>query len=182
MHKWMRLRRHLSVRRRHTVRPRAKTSSTADPSAMLKSRCEAARVTPAVAGAAGGTLLTHAFQSAAAEIRRRWLSRQEEARIGGVLGAVVAELDYHRFAGRRIRTNDFFVERDGRSSAEEVIERTLLAAKGEAEERKIELLGRILAAICVDASVGRAQANNLLRVAESMTYRQFFLRRSSAAE
>lgn len=92
-------------------------------------------------------------------------------RVGGVRAAAVTEFARRIDNGETLRSDGFFDNSNKRSSVEEVIERALVVARDETEERKVALLGRLTAGICFDDTVTREQANNLLRTAERLSYR-----------
>lgn len=88
----------------------------------------------------------------------------------------MAEFERRMAAGEAPRADGFFEDLgEARSVADEVIEHALLVAKDEDEERKIVLLGRLTAGICFDSTITREQANNLLRTAERLSYRQLLM-------
>jgi hypothetical protein len=130
-------------------------------------------------GAMGGQVVgvgaSYALRAMAAEIKQRWLSKREEVRVGGLLASAVMEFNRRIKLGETPRDDGFFDPQADRSVAEELIEHALLVARDEAEERKVELLGRLTAAICFDESVTREQGNNLIRTAERLSYRQIIM-------
>jgi hypothetical protein len=129
----------------------------------------------AVGGQVIGVAASFALRRVAAEIKQRWLSKREEIRVGGLLASAVMEFNRRAERGEKLRDDGFFDPQADRSVAEELIEHALLVARDEAEERKVELLGRLTAAICFDETVSREQGNNLIRTAEHLSYRQIIM-------
>jgi hypothetical protein len=79
-------------------------------------------------------------------------------------------------AGVKIREDAFFDERpEGRSTAEELFEATLLKCKNEAEEKKCRFIGNIFANAVFMADVAPSTVTYLLQRAEQLTYRQICL-------
>jgi hypothetical protein len=130
----------------------------------------------ALAGGVAGPLVTHAFRKVALEIRQRFLGRREEIRIGATFTFATAKVQYNLTGGKQLRQDDFFQEKMGdRSSADEIVEGTLLAAQREHEERKLRFYGNMVANIAFHPEVSRTQANQLIRQVERMTYQQLCL-------
>lgn len=128
----------------------------------------------ALAGAATGPVVSGVLQSVGIEVKERWLSRRERKRIGGVLGIAAESCQQRIDAGAAIRADDFF---DGNESSDaaSVVEQTLIAARDETEEKKVAILGRLIAGICVDASISKEQAHLLISTVERLSYRQLNL-------
>lgn len=131
----------------------------------------------AILGAAAGPGLAYPLRRIASEVRSRFLSRREQVRIGAALAYAVEETDRRLGLGQQPRADGFFSDEDsqGRTTAEEIVEATLLAAQREHEERKIRYQGRLLAGIAFDATIGRTEANQLVRIAEDLSYTQLLL-------
>lgn len=126
----------------------------------------------AVAGAMAGPVVTATFRSAGRELKRRFLSHREEGRIGGLLLVAATDLENRIRAGRKVREDWFPPSGHQESAAEEAIEQALLIARDAAEERKVAVIGRLLAGICVEPTVSAEQAQHYLAVARGLTYRQ----------
>lgn len=126
----------------------------------------------AFAGAAAGP----AVASVMKDVIHRVLSRREEKRVGGVFLAASAAYEELLADGETLRSDGFFDSGAGnRSSAEEVFEGVLLAAKVEHQERKIPHLGYLMANIAFDASLDAGLANWAITTAEDLTWTQFVL-------
>jgi hypothetical protein len=76
--------------------------------------------------------------------------------------------------GETPRTDGFF-EPDvtGRSAADESAEAVFLAAQKEYEERKLPYIANLLDFLAFTPGIDRAMANQLVRLASSLSYRQF---------
>jgi len=131
----------------------------------------------AAVGATGGKIVTDLFSRAGEEIEKRYLSRRESARIGIVAVYAINRIKSNFENNIQIRTDDFF-ERDpivDRSAADEILEGTLIAAKNEHEEKKLEYYGNLVANIAFHSEIDRYHANYLLGIAERLSYRQICL-------
>ena len=123
-------------------------------------------------GAAAGSFIANKLRSAGEEVLRRYLSPREQQRIGMVLAAATEAIQEKIAQGHQPRQDGFFeAQASERSTADEITEGVLIAAQREFEEKKIYFMGRLLANIAFDDSTDRAQANFLVRTAESLSYR-----------
>lgn len=126
----------------------------------------------AFAGAAAGPAVALVMK----DVIRRVLSRREEKRVGGVFLAASSAYEELIANGATLRRDGFFEAQAGdRSSAEEVFEGVLLAAKAEHQERKIPYLGHLMANIAFDETLDPSLANWAILTAEDLTWTQFLL-------
>jgi|SRR5690606_305634 len=126
---------------------------------------------PLLAAAAGG--IGVAVEHALSEVANRILSNREQARVGATAQTAIFHIKLLQDLGKKVRDDDFF---DGeRSSAEEVFEGCLLAAKNSHEEKKSIYLGYLFANISFREDVDKHQANRLISVANQLTYGQLCL-------
>ena len=131
--------------------------------------------TGAIAGAMYGPFLANTIYQVGNEISERHLSRREEERIGATIYLTVEKIQQNIDNGEQIR-QDWFDERAGeRAAAEEIFEGTLLAAQREHEEKKLRYYGNLLANIAFHPEIDKAEANFLIRLAESISHRQMCL-------
>ncbi len=132
------------------------------------------------AGAVGGSLLgtavEKAFVWAGNEIKNRCLSTSENRKIGSVYESAKANISRKIEAGIPLRSDSFFcAELGDRSSAEEVLEGTLFAAQRENEEKKLPYLASLYANINFDETISRPMANQLIKIASSISFRQLVI-------
>ena len=112
------------------------------------------------------------YQRVGTEIADRLLGPREQARVGGVFARSAEMLKSKLKQGGTLRDDGFFdAVPDGRSDAEEVLEGVLRKAQTEYEERKLEYLARLWANACIDKTLGPADLNYLVKLAEQLTYR-----------
>lgn len=106
-------------------------------------------------GAVGGAVAGHLLGLVASDFATRMLSHREQVRVGAVIEFAASAIAAREVLGEVVRDDGFF---DGdRSSAQEVAEGVLIAAKNEHEENKIKYLGNLLASIaCSDLDVSTA--------------------------
>ncbi len=128
----------------------------------------------AVSGVAG--VLLAAGVRTVADFAFRQLSHREEIRVGGTAAFAINDIRERLERGDQPRGRDFFEPRDGeRSSASELFEGVLQKAKNEHEEKKVRLLGNFFSNVLFSEEISLAEANQLLRLAEDLTYRQLCL-------
>lgn len=127
----------------------------------------------AIAGAVAGPIVEQTALRLASEFKHRQLGEREVQRIGGAMAVAVTRIDQRLKEGAELRRDGFF-EAEGleRAAASEIGEGVLLAAQREHEEKKVPLLGNLLASLAFQPEVGRAQANLLLRLGRELSYQQ----------
>ncbi|MDY0275513.1 MAG: hypothetical protein RBR42_08775 [Desulfomicrobium sp.] len=131
---------------------------------------------PTVAAGAGvvGIGVTRVLHDVAARI----LSSRETARIGATAAIAVFSIRERLKNGETLRGDKFFEARGARpSSAEEIFEGTLLAAKNTHEEKKSRYLGYLFSNVAFDETCTEEEANYLIHVVGSLTYAQLVLLR-----
>lgn len=127
-------------------------------------------------GALGGSAIETVFDNIGTEIKKRLLSKTENRRISTVYSEAISKVIKNYSEGKPLRNADFFeASNDARSSAEEILEGTILAAQRENEEKKLPYMANLYANIVFDESVSRPMANQLIRLAMEITYRQFVI-------
>lgn len=127
------------------------------------------------AGAAIGAAVSEACTVVLDDLAQRYLSPKEQQRVAGVAALAIDSIR-EKLLWQRIRGDDFFdAGANEPSPAEEVFEGVLLAAKQEHEQRKLPYLANFYANLAFMPYIKKAEANFLLSIAESMTYRQFCL-------
>ncbi len=130
----------------------------------------------AYTGALTAPVVAYTLRRIAVELKQRVLARREEVRIGAALEVAATQFGENLDAGKQVRQDNFFDADAGeRSAAEEVTEGVLLAAQREYEERKVPFEGRLLANLMFHPEIDRAHANYLIRLAQSLSYRQLCL-------
>ena len=118
-------------------------------------------------------MVTDLFSRAGEEIEKRYLSTRESVRIGKAAIYAMNRIKFNFENNKKIRTDDFFVrDLTNRSAADEILEGTLIAAKNEYEEKKIDYYGNLLGNIPFHSEIDRYHAHYLLRIVEGLSYRQ----------
>ncbi len=126
----------------------------------------------AAAGGAAGVVISKSLS----EFANRALSHREAVRVGAVTQYAFEGIKRRLDEGRAPRDDSFFAsDTTGRSSAEELLEGVLQKGRNEHEEKKLRLLGHFWAELAFAPWVSVGEANHLLRVAESLSYRQICL-------
>jgi len=128
----------------------------------------------AAVGAAVGSLVSHALQVSGKEIWERYLTKRGKVRVARVIVLAANEMRNLLQTGARPRTDQFFTAQTPfRSHAEEIVEAVLLKAEREPEERKLPYIAKLLAHIPFESSIDVDMAHQLLRFAETLSYRQY---------
>lgn len=127
--------------------------------------------------AAGASVVGVGVSKVLNDVASRYLSNNETTRIGATAAFSIDQIKVRLNKGEIIRQDDFFEANEKRSSAEEIFEGTLLAAKNTHEDRKAKYLGQFFANVTFDKTCLRDEANYQLQVAESLSYAQFVLLR-----
>lgn len=133
---------------------------------------------PIGAASAGvlGVIIAKSTGKLISDVANRYLSYREEIRIGATAAFALSAIQDRLTEGDKPRDDGFFTSQAGEnSSAEEIFEGILLKSKNEHEEKKIRLLGNFFANLAFAPEISAAEANHLLKVAESLTYRQMCL-------
>ena len=136
-----------------------------------------------VAGPAGGLVgsglgsgIGYALKKLGNEIYRRMLAPREQKRIGSVIAFGIQHIKEKLAAGEKVRVDGFFDSQpDSRSAADEVFEGVILAAQREYEEKKLPFMGKLMANLAFRSDIDRGYANYLVRLGESLSYRQLGL-------
>lgn len=126
-----------------------------------------------MAGAVTGPLLSKTFKSIGSEIKTRKLSEREEIRIGAAFTFALNRIEERLNDGDEIREDGFLEPtHNNRAKFEEILEGVLLASQDEYEEKKLPFLGNLLANFAFESHIDGNRANVLLRIANTLTYRQ----------
>ncbi|MDH4583183.1 hypothetical protein E8F20_15110 [Pseudomonas sp. BN415] len=127
------------------------------------------------AGAAAGAAVAEVSKAVLDDIANRYLSPREQVRIANTAAEAIEKIAARLLWDSRRDDGFFDVEPGWPCPAEEVFEGVLLAAKQEHEQLKLQYLSNFYANLVFDASVKAPEANHLLTLAESLTYRQLCL-------
>lgn len=129
-----------------------------------------------LAGAAGGVVISRTLKRVGSSMFRRQLEQRQETRAGAAFSVAAERVGAQLLVNNRPREDGFLDDRgEGRSPAEELLEGALRAAADEHEERKVRFLGAFWANLVFRPGISRARANYLLKLAESLTWRQLVL-------
>lgn len=118
------------------------------------------------------------------EVIERSLSDRQKVRIAATTVFLFDGIARRLEKGEKIRDDDFFEkETYDRSKAEELFEGTLLKCSNQFQEKKIKFLSKIFEKTIFDKSISAETVNQLLVIADSLTYRKmciisFYGRRS----
>ncbi len=107
------------------------------------------------------------------EIISRHLSERENSRTAASTAYVITGIKDKLDSGLQIRTDNFFDNSTGRSSADELFEGVLLKCKDQYQEKKIKYISKIFEKATFDYGISAETANQILSMAESYTYRKY---------
>jgi hypothetical protein len=130
----------------------------------------------AIAGPAGtiaGAAVAPVIQGLLGDLAQRALGAQAQARVGEAAIYAVAEIHATVESGGSLRDDGFFGSEP--SSASEILEGVLLAARDSFEEKKVRYLGYLYATIACTDQISTYLANRLIVQAQRLTYRQLVL-------
>jgi len=135
----------------------------------------------AAIGGASGPAAAAAIKKIGHEATGKLLGPREKVRVGGAIAIAAAHIRARTECGEKLRTDGFFENRhNGRSDAEEVAESVLLRSQREAEERKIPLMAYLIGNISFNNQISAQLAHQIIRTADSMTYRQLCIMKLAA--
>ncbi|MES2592881.1 MAG: hypothetical protein V4608_13440 [Bacteroidota bacterium] len=129
-----------------------------------------------IVGGGLGSVVTDTLQSIGQDMRNRYLSKKEEARIGTSFFYLLEKFNENVDKGLKVRNDNFFDKQHGDYSRnDEIVEGLLLIAQKSYEERKVRFISYFYANILFSQNLDTYHANHYLRLAETMSYRQFCL-------
>ena len=129
----------------------------------------------AMGGAVASSIVEKVFSLVGSEINSRLLSKQEEKRIDNVMDLAKKKIESNFANNKKLREDDFFCQDGDRSTAEEILEGTLLATQKEYEERKLPYISNLYANIAFDKEIIREMADRLIKISTELTYRQLMI-------
>ena len=104
------------------------------------------------------------------------LSKNEVQKVLSALDYATKRYKERILAGDIPRNDGFFDNKEGeRSDDKEVLEGIIYASQREFEEKKIKYIGIMYANIAFRDDISRTEANQLIRVAEDLSYKQLCL-------
>ncbi len=125
----------------------------------------------AIAGASVGWAV-QTVMNVGGDFALRHLAPLGEKRVGAAILMAADEISARIMAGETPREDLRDDVTPGRSAAAELAEAALRAAAGTHEERKLPYIAHLLAAIAFERELSHAHANQLIGVADALTYRQ----------
>ena len=127
----------------------------------------------AFVGGVLGTSVATSLQWLGAEVSSRLLGTREHQRIGYVFTLAASKIATRIENGEQVRQDGFFDDRsDGSSDAKEVWESILMKSQREPEELKLPYMANLLANLAFESRISANMAHQLIKYAESLTYRQ----------
>lgn len=127
----------------------------------------------AVGGSIAGTMVENVFVWAGEEIKERYFSKSEGKRVKTVYDLAEEKISKKLYDGKVLRSESFYRDSvDDRSSAKEILEGVLIASQRENEEKKLLYLANLYANINFDETVSRPMANQLVKIAATVSFRQ----------
>jgi hypothetical protein len=121
---------------------------------------------------AGAGWAAEKLMAVAGEMALRHLAPRAQVRVGRVVLLAHDEISARIMNGEQPRDELRDDVMPGRSPAEELVEAVLKASADTHEERKLPYLAHLLAAIAFEADLTPAHENQLISIADGLTYRQ----------
>lgn len=130
----------------------------------------------AIIGGIASEKLDTLYGSISTEFEKRNLTTRESQKVGATLSFAVLEIK-ENFGKQKSLREDYFFDLDEfqESPYEEIAEAVYLKVQKEFEKKKIKYYGNYLANIAFDETVSKEEANKLVNLIESLTYRQIKL-------
>lgn len=126
----------------------------------------------AVLGSAAGASLEAALR----EVASRWLSDREQVRVGAAATYARQAIEARLADGEEPRDDGWFdAQPRGRSAADELLEGTLLIARRQHQERKVQFIGRLMGNLCFESGIDEFVGDWLLRQADELSWTQYVL-------
>jgi hypothetical protein len=122
----------------------------------------------AVAGGVAGTLIKYSLE----EFMDRWLTPKEVKRIGTSTEYIIKQINNRLNQGENLNTGLFERKASEISDAEELFEGVLLKCKNQYQEKKLKYMSNIFVSSAFDPNISSIMANQILTVAEGLTYRK----------
>lgn len=122
----------------------------------------------AVAGGVAGTLIKYGLE----EFMDRWLTPKEVKRVGTTTEFIITEINQRLQQGNELNIELFEIKNNEISDAEELFEGVLLKCKNQYQEKKLKFIANIFIASTFDKSISSVAVNQILNVAEGLTYRK----------
>lgn len=123
----------------------------------------------AIAGGSLGVLSAQLIN----EVIVRSFSARDQVRIAATSTFLFNGVAHRLQRGDKIRDDDFFDRKTyDRSNAEELFEGTLLKCANQFQEKKIKFISKIFEKTIFDNAISAETSNQLLVIAESITYRK----------
>ncbi|MBC1537235.1 hypothetical protein HCJ52_14050 [Listeria sp. FSL L7-1485] len=120
--------------------------------------------------------LNKLFGNLSEDFVSRSLSNQEVEKVGAALAFAVMEIKENFGKRKTLREDGFFdLDEFERSPYDEIGEGVYIKTKDEFELKKVKFYGNFLANIAFDEEVSKEEANKLLSLIDSLTYRQIKL-------
>lgn len=129
----------------------------------------------AMMGSASVPVIQRLFKELGGDLKERMLAPREKVKIGLAITFAADKIRSNLESGQQLRDDGFFQsENSERSAAEEIVEGVLFASQREHEEKKIKYYGNAYANLGFKqyVSIGRSEANALLRASQNLSYRE----------
>lgn len=128
-----------------------------------------------MAASVASPILYKTFKSIAEDVRSKKTSKREEQKIGAGYYFALKRIERNISNGQSIREDGFIDEEDILSDSNTIIEGVTVKLQKEWELKKLELYGNFLGNISFRKDINIDYATVLLRLIESLSYRQLCL-------
>lgn len=125
-----------------------------------------------IAASAASPVLYKMFKSISEDVQAKKTSKREEQKIGAGYLFALRRIEYNISHGKKIRSDGFIVDDDILSDSNTILEGVTVKLQKEWELKKLEFYGNFLGNISYRADIDINYATVLLRLIESLSYRQ----------
>lgn len=128
-----------------------------------------------IIGASIPTILTKGFKLIGEDVVNRNISKREEQKIGAGYAFALQRIEMNIEAGKQIRSDGFIDNDNVLSASNSILEGVTMKLQKEWELKKLQFYGNLLGNISFEKDVHFDYATVLLKLAESLSYRQLCL-------
>lgn len=123
-----------------------------------------------------GTIISPIIEKVSEELLSKLLGNREKSRIELVLAATKNNIRAKLAEGKLCRNDDFYaMQENGSSSAEKILEATLLKCREEYENRKLNMYSYFFSNVSFDETVSYEEANSIISLFEQLSFQQVLI-------
>lgn len=122
------------------------------------------------------TIIAPIIEQVSSDLLSRMLGKREKTRVDIVLSVAKDNICQKLAEGKICRNDDFYaMEENGPSSAEKILEATLLKCREEYENRKLNMYSYFFSNVSFDETVSYEEANSIISLFEQLSFQQVLI-------